>query len=107
MSKTDIQPSSDDLEKQSGKAANETTTCDTPESISGTLSRLNLTASVCIISGCKEEKNKHMLRCNKCKHMIHYKCTRLPAYQLYHFVNTKGYRNMNALLVQATYLIIY
>ena len=24
--------------------------------------------------------------------MIHFKCTSLPAYQLHHFVNTKGYR---------------
>ena len=53
--------------------------------------KLNLVASVCIIHGCVIEKNKYMLRCNKCKLQIHYECTRLPAYQIHQF-KTKGYR---------------
>ena len=65
---------------------------DSTDIIAGTLGKLNLTASICIISGCKKKQSSNMLRCNKCKQLIHFKCTSLPAYQIHHFVNTKSYR---------------
>lgn len=41
----------------------------------------------CTIS-CGQITDKFMIHCSKCQQWTHYKCTLLPAYQLYMFVNT-------------------
>ena len=41
----------------------------------------------CSIS-CVQITEKFMIHCSKCQQWTHYKCTLLPAYQLYMFVNT-------------------
>ena len=49
------------------------------------------TTLVCRASGCDKEADEFMIECNRCKHAIHFACTRLPAYQLQMFM-TKGYK---------------
>jgi hypothetical protein len=41
----------------------------------------------CTIS-CGQITDKFMIHCSKCQQWTHYKCTLLPAYQLYMFVST-------------------
>ena len=49
------------------------------------------TTSVCTLSCCTDEEDIYKLRCSECKRLVHYKCTQLPAYQLYRLTIT-GYR---------------
>ena len=49
------------------------------------------TSSSCSVAECKPDINKHMLKCSNCKRMTHYRCTLLPAYQLYLFTR-ENYR---------------
>ena len=59
--------------------------------ITQNLSTLKIASSSCSVAECKSDINKHMLKCSKCKRMTHYRCTLLPAYQLYLFTR-KTYR---------------
>ena len=77
-------------EASSTKAQNETI-ADITNSITWKFNELDVTASTCIISGCKIE-SETMLRCNVCRHKIYLECTQLPIYQLFHFLYTKNYR---------------
>ena len=49
------------------------------------------TTLVCRASGCDKEADEFMIECFRCKHAVHFACTRLPAYQLQMFM-TKGYK---------------
>ena len=40
------------------------------------------------------DMEKHVLKCNKCNRLIHYKCTGLPLYQLQHLVSAKKRNNI-------------
>ena len=44
---------------------------------------------VCSINSCSEDDSEHTLTCNSCKQLVHYKCTKLPTYQLQNHVNTE------------------
>ena len=58
---------------------------DSTSEITQNLSTLKIASSSCSVAECKSDINKHMLKCSKCKRMTHYRCTLLPAYQLYLF----------------------
>ena len=38
---------------------------------------------------CKDDENQHLLVCANCKRSVHYRCTRLPLYQIEQFVSKK------------------
>ena len=48
--------------------------------------------SLCTLSACISDEDIYKMKCNECQRLVHYKCTRLPTYQLQQFL-TKGYRN--------------
>ena len=45
----------------------------------------------CTAAGCTKEADTQMINCTKCERNTHFRCTRLPGYQLGMFM-TKGYR---------------
>ena len=53
--------------------------------------------SACSISLCvKDENGKNfMMDCSECKRSLHYRCTRLPVYQLQSFIDLKKKRRKN------------
>ena len=55
------------------------------------LSIRSTSSSDCTQPECILGKSKFMLKCCKCKHLTHYKCTQLPDYQVALFLR-KGYR---------------
>ena len=69
----------------------------TPNTVSDIIHELkNLTiispsTSACSVMECEMENSKFMLACSKCKRLTHYRCTKLPAYQVTLFMK-KGYR---------------
>ena len=40
----------------------------------------------CTVSTCIEDKDINKLQCGQCKRKVHYKCSRLPAYQLQRYL---------------------
>ena len=50
----------------------------------------------CTPTACTEDLNQRNLQCDKCKRKVHYKCTRLPLYQLQQYVTFgNNYRKYN------------
>ena len=49
------------------------------------------TISECTDEVCNEDKDQYKLECKRCHRFVHYKCTKLPLYQITLFV-TKGYQ---------------
>ena len=47
--------------------------------------------SMCTPTGCLSDDDQYKLECRQCKRLVHYKCTRLPHYQIQQFM-TNGYR---------------
>ena len=49
---------------------------------------------MCTPEQCTDDQDKDFLKCDKCPRQVHYRCTRLPAYQIQLFVNsaTKHYQ---------------
>ena len=46
---------------------------------------------VCTPASCIQDNDKFKVECKECKRLVHYRCTRLPLYQLQQFL-TKNYR---------------
>ena len=42
--------------------------------------------NICTESKCIENNDMNKLQCGQCKRKVHYKCTRLPAYQLQRYL---------------------
>ena len=49
-------------------------------------------ADSCTLAACigTQETDTHVIRCNSCRRLVHWKCTALPPYQLQQFINTEG-----------------
>ena len=45
--------------------------------------------SHCTSQKCKADESQHFLVCANCKRSVHYRCTRLPLYQIEQFVSKK------------------
>ena len=43
----------------------------------------------CALNGCEEKVNNFMLKCSDCRKNVHYKCSRLPMYQIYLYKSGK------------------
>ena len=46
--------------------------------------------SACCTQLCESDEDKYKLECKKCNRLVHYRCTRLPLYQIEHFMKS-GY----------------
>lgn len=62
---------------------------DITKDITKRLSTLLIAKSMCKLGGCQIPSNQFMIKCSKCNLLLHYECTRLPAYQLYLFTRKK------------------
>ena len=51
----------------------------------------NNQCQLCTETSCTEEDDEGMIKCSKCKRAVHFRCTKLPFYQLRLFF-TKSYR---------------
>ena len=47
---------------------------------------------ICTLSNCIDDQDADVLKCYKCKRRVHYRCTRLPAYQIQVFINKRIYK---------------
>ena len=47
--------------------------------------------AICTPGGCIPDEDQYKLECSECKRQVHYRCTKLPAYQIHLFL-VKGYR---------------
>ena len=45
-------------------------------------------ASICTDADCVDDQDENSLKCTKCERSVHYRCTKLPAYQI-HLINKK------------------
>ena len=46
---------------------------------------------LCTSRSCSPDRDQYKLQCTKCQHLVHYKCSHLPSYEVHLFVTT-GYR---------------
>ena len=47
---------------------------------------------ICTLSNCIDDQDTDVLKCYKCQRRVHYRCTRLPAYQIQVFINKRIYK---------------
>ena len=52
------------------------------------LTNVDTPTSVCSSTNCFDDEDQHKFECIRCKKLIHYRCTRLPTYQIAHFLTT-------------------
>ena len=45
-------------------------------------------ASICTDAACVDDQDENSFKCSKCERSVHYRCTKLPAYQI-HLINKK------------------
>ena len=63
--------------------------------LSSRISSTNTAQLICTITECTDDQDADSLQCSKCKRMVHYRCTKLPAYQIHLFktrLKNKSYR---------------
>ena len=68
-----------------------------PQNSQNTINKMSSTASVtsntstliCTMDKCVDDQDIDVLKCCKCERSVHYRCTRLPAYQIQLFKSTK------------------
>ena len=49
---------------------------------------------LCTDDHCINDEDEHVLKCKKCDRFIHYRCTKLPAYQVQVFLKFKSVKFM-------------